>query len=74
MQIQIEGLNKKQRAIADILWTMNGKDEVMGFIRSLQGQTKQDAEVVLELMLWAVWDECGEITTDTKELLDNIMK
>lgn len=74
MSITIEGLNKKQRALAEIMWSMNGKEEVLGFIASLQGQNKQEAETVLELMLWAVWDECGEITTDTKELVDSIAK
>ena len=68
--IQIEGLNKKQRALAEIMWNMNGQEEVMGFIRSLQGNNRQEAQTVLELMLWAIWDECGEITTETKELVD----
>ena len=70
MQIEIQGLNKTQRALADIMWGMDGKEEVMGFIHSLKGRNRQEAETVLELMLWAIWDECGEITTDTKELLD----
>ena len=69
--IQIEGLNKTQRAIADIMWAMDGKEQVLGFIRSLQGRQRQEAETVLELMLWACWDECGEITTETKELVDS---
>mgnify|MGYP000173223455 CR=1 FL=1 len=69
--IEIEGLSKKQRALADIMWGMNSKDEVLSFIKSLQGQNKQEAQTVLELMLWAVWDECGEITTETKELVDS---
>ena len=72
--IQIEGLNKKQRALADVLWIMNSKDEVMSFISSLQGINKQEAQTVLEMMLWAVWDECSEITTETKELIDNLSK
>ena len=71
MAIVIEGLNKKQRALADIMWSMDGKEEVLGFIRSLKGQNRQEAETVLELMLWAIWDECGEITTETKELVDS---
>ena len=71
MSIQIEGLNKKQRALADIMWGMNGKEEVLSFISSLQGQNKQEAQTVLELMLWAVWDDCCEITTETKELVDS---
>ena len=70
MTIAIEGLNKKQRALADIMWSMDGKEEVLGFINSLKGQNKQEAQTVLELMLWAIWDECGEITTETKELVD----
>ena len=70
MTIAIEGLNKRQRAIADILWGMNGKEEVMAFITSLKGPTRQEAETVLELMLWAVWDECSEITTETKSIVD----
>ena len=70
MAIVIEGLNKKQRALADIMWSMDGKEEVLGFINSLKGKNKQEAQTVLELMLWAIWDECGEITTDTKDLLD----
>lgn len=70
MAIAIEGLNKKQRALADIMWGMDGKEEVLSFITSLKGPTRQEAETVLELMLWAVWDECGEIATETKELID----
>ena len=69
--IEIQGLNKTQRALADIMWGMNSKDEVMGFIKSLRGPTRQEAETVMEMMLWAVWDECGEITTETKELVDS---
>ena len=71
MTIQIEGLTKTQRALADIMWGMNGKEEVMSFIGYLRGRQQQDAQTVLELMLWAVWDECGEITTETKELVDS---
>ena len=60
MTITIEGLNKTQRALADILWTMNGREEVMTFIRSLKGRHRKEAETVLELMLWAIWDECED--------------
>lgn len=69
MSITIEGLNKRQRAIADIMWSMDGKEQVMGFIRSLKGQHRQDAETVLELMLWAIWDEC-EDTQDACRVID----
>lgn len=68
MAITIEGLNKKQRALADIMWAMNGKDEVMSFIHSLRGTNRQEAETVLELMLWAIWDEC-EDTQDAQRVI-----
>jgi hypothetical protein len=67
--IEIANLNKTQRALADILWTMNGKDEVMSFIHSLRGPTRKDAETVLELMLWAIWDEC-EDTQEACRVID----
>jgi hypothetical protein len=67
--IEIANLNKTQRALADILWTMNGHDEVMSFIKSLQGPTRQEAETVMELMLWAIWDEC-EDTQDARRVID----
>jgi hypothetical protein len=60
MAIVIEGLNKKQKALAEIMWNMDGKQEVLGFISSLQGNNKQEAQTVLELMLWAIWDECED--------------
>jgi len=55
--IHIEGLTDRQRAIADVLWMMNGKDAVLGFIRSLEADTRKDAMVVLNMMVAAVMDE-----------------
>ena len=72
MTITIAGLNKTQRAMADIMWQMDGKEQVMGFIRSLQGRQRREAETVLELMLWAIWDGC-EDTTQAQEVLVDIM-
>lgn len=58
--MQIEGLNKTQRALADIMWGMDSKDQVTAFIASLRGQQQRDAQTVLELMLLAIWDECED--------------
>ena len=71
MSIQIEGLNKKQRALADIMWGMDSKAEVSAFIASLQGQNKQEAQTVLEMMLWAIWDEVT-LTDEAKVALDKV--
>ena len=71
MDITIVGLNKRQRALADILWGMNGREEVDSFINSLRGPTKQEAELVLELMMLSVWDEIDTVDDSVKELIDN---
>lgn len=67
--MQIENLNKTQRALADIMWGMDSKDQVTAFIASLRGKQRQEAETVLELMLWAIWDEC-EDTQDACRVID----
>lgn len=70
--IQIEGLNKRQRAIADVLWMMNTKADALRFIASLEPQTRRDAETVIEMMQLAVIDECESIDDSVKLMLDNL--
>ena len=72
MSIQIEGLNKRQRAIADVLWLMNSKADALRFIASLEPATRQDAETVIEMMQLAVIDECETIDDSVKLMLDNL--
>jgi hypothetical protein len=72
MSIQIEGLNKRQRAIADVLWLMNSKADALRFIASLEPQTRRDAETVIEMMQLAVIDECESIDDSVKLMLDNL--
>jgi hypothetical protein len=72
MSIQIEGLNKRQRAIADVLWLMNSKADALRFIASLEPITRRDAETVIEMMQLAVIDECDSIDDSVKSMLDNL--
>jgi len=69
--IQIEGLNRRQRAIADVLWLMNSKADALRFIASLEPATRQDAETVIEMMQLAVIDECDTVDESVKSLIDN---
>jgi hypothetical protein len=70
--IQIEGLNRRQRAIADVLWLMNTRADALRFIESLEPQTRKDAETVIEMMQLAVIDECDSIDDSVKSMLDNL--
>ena len=60
-KVQIEGLSERQRKIADIMWMMNSKESVQGFIRSLSQPMRQVAETVMEMMILAVCDECEDV-------------
>jgi len=72
MSIEIQGLNKRQRAIADVLWLMNSKEDALRFIASLEPQTRRDAETVIEMMQLAVIDECDSIDESVKSIIDNL--
>jgi hypothetical protein len=67
--IQIEGLNQRQRAIADILWTFNSKEQCQAFIKSLQPEWRRDAETVVELMILAVTDEVEDDVAEAQHYL-----
>jgi hypothetical protein len=70
--IQIEGLNRRQRAIADVLWLMQSKADALRFIASLEPQTRKDAETVIEMMQLAVIDECDTVDDSVKSIIDNL--
>lgn len=73
-KIQIEGLNQRQRALADVLWMMNGREDVNRFIKALHPTMRAEAETVVEMMILAVVDEVETIDPKVKELLDTIAK
>ena len=59
--VSIEGLNHRQRAIADVLWSMGSKAECDRFIASLEPGLRRDAETVIEMMILAVCDEVDDV-------------
>jgi len=68
-KVQIEGLNQRQRALADVMWMMNSKPEVEAFIKALHPTMRQEAQTVVEMMILAVCDEV-ESTQEAQVLLD----
>lgn len=70
-EIRIDGLNARQRGIADILWAMDGRDQVEAFIKSLRGPYRREAELVVEMMLLSLWDTVDTVDKSTQELIDN---
>lgn len=71
MTIQITGLTRRQRAIADVLWLMTNRADAERFIASLEPTTQQDALTVVEMMQLAIIDECDQVDDEVKLMIDN---
>jgi hypothetical protein len=72
MAVQITGLSKRQRALADVLWLMNNRADAERFIASLEPQTQQDALTVVEMMQLAIIDDVDTVDDDVKLMIDNL--
>jgi len=72
MSIEITGLSKRQRAIADVLWLMKTREDAERFIHSLEPATRQDARTVVEMMQLAIIDECDSVDDSVKSIIDNL--
>lgn len=68
--IQIEGLNKKQRMFADIIWSLDTQDQVQAFIRSLPKADRDQAQVVCEMMILAFFDEVDTVDAQTIDIIN----
>jgi len=66
--IELHGLNRKQMALADIMWAISTKEGVESFIRTLPRSDQRDCRTIIELMQLAFADEITD-TTEAQELL-----
>ena len=58
IEIQIDGLNQRQRVLADIIWACDNHKQVKEFIRSLPTVALQDeAKNIVELMIMATIEQ-----------------
>ncbi len=58
--ITLQGLSQKQMVFADILWGLNGREQVESFIKALPKKERAEAEVVLNMMVAAVFDRIDD--------------
>jgi hypothetical protein len=61
--IELYGLNPKQMALADIMWSISDRDGVESFIATLPKSEARTCRVLIDLMQLAFLDEI----TDTHE-------
>lgn len=72
--ITIEGLTTKQCIFADVLWGLNGEEEVKRFLKLLSPSDRREAQVVIDMMLAAMFDEAvtAEDLSEAQELINRI--
>ena len=58
VEFTIEGLTPKQMALADIMWGLDGFDEVSAFIATLPRRERRECATIIELMKMAVVEQC----------------
>ncbi len=59
IEIQIQGLNKRQAAMADMIWACETKRQVDAFISGLPTQKlKQEAQTIVDMMIMATIEQC----------------
>lgn len=65
VEIQIQGLNKRQRVLADIIWACDTRDEVNKFIKALPTKAlREEADNIVTLMIMATVEQAYEGITD----------
>ncbi len=70
MDIQIEGLTAKQKALCDIIWACDSKEQVVRFVASLPAKDRMEAQSMVEMMTLAFLDTV-ESTDLAKSVLDS---
>ncbi len=59
IEIQIQGLNKRQQALADIIWACDTRAQINAFIKSLPTvQLQDEAKTIVDLMILATIEQC----------------
>lgn len=71
MDIHIENLTPRQRVFADILWQLNGTEDIERFRSSLPAEFRPDVELVINMILATVLDDITD-TALAQDLLDNL--
>jgi hypothetical protein len=75
MEITIEGLNARQRVLADIIWACETRKQINEFIRSLPTvQLQDEARAIVDLMIMATVEQCYDGLSPMNEAQSLIRK
>ena len=75
VEFTIDGMSPKQMVLADIIWGLDGFDEVQTFIKALPAREQKECRTIIELMKMAVVEQCYDgINPDMAEAQQLIKK
>ena len=73
MSLQIQGLTTLQRAIADMLWSLDTEQEIVEWFGTLPANIRPIAHSVLSIMVYEQIDQTPiEDFSDAQEVIDYI--
>jgi hypothetical protein len=68
LEITIDGLSPRQRILADMIWACDSKADIDRLIKFLPTQEmKDEARVIIDLMLMATIEQCYDGITPMDE-------
>jgi hypothetical protein len=78
IEITLEGLNARQKVLADMIWACDTKAEIDLFIKSLPNKAlKTEAQVIIDMLLMATieqaYDGLGSMD-EANELINKVSK
>lgn len=78
-EIQLDGLNQRQRFLADIMWSIEEWNDVERFIATLPKRERIECEGIVEMMKMELVesyrkDQDVENTVEAARLIDKIRK
>jgi hypothetical protein len=78
-EIKIDGLNQRQRVLADIMWSIEEWNDVERFIATLPKRERIECEGIVEMMRMELiesyrQDQDVENTVEASRLIDKIRK
>ena len=78
-EIRLDGLNKRQRVLADIMWSLEEWDDVERFVATLPNRERIECEGIVEMMRLELVESYRagmaiENTAEATQLIDKIRK
>ena len=77
IEFELQGLNARQRMLADIMWQLEEYDDVQAFIATLPDREACECESIIEMMKMAVVEQCYDCIQKldaAKSVIDKIRK